>query len=87
MLKVDVLFNQYWVKLRLLFCNNIALESHEYHMKIVPTIYEDTSGEQSYSYQYTYALKSHTSTSYLGTVIPAIWFKSVINIYLIIIIY
>jgi hypothetical protein len=36
-----------------------AIESHEYHMKIVPTIYEDLSGNIANSFQYTYAYKSH----------------------------
>ena len=30
-------------------------ESHDYTMKIVPTIYEDSSGHKMVSYQYTYA--------------------------------
>ena len=30
-------------------------ESHDYTMKIVPTIYEDASGNSFISYQYTYA--------------------------------
>ena len=33
-----------------------AAESHDYTMKIVPTIYEDASGNSYVSYQYTYAL-------------------------------
>lgn len=30
-------------------------ESHDYTMKIVPTIYEDSAGKTLVSYQYTYA--------------------------------
>ncbi len=30
-------------------------ESHDYTMKIVPTIYEDSAGTTLVSYQYTYA--------------------------------
>ena len=30
-------------------------ESHDYTMKIVPTIYEDSAGNTLVSYQYTYA--------------------------------
>lgn len=52
-----------------------AIESHEYHMKIVPTIYEDLSGNNANSFQYTYAYKSHISFSHHGIVMPAIWFK------------
>jgi endoplasmic reticulum-Golgi intermediate compartment protein 1 len=32
-----------------------AAESHDYTMKIVPTIYEESSGNTEVSYQYTYA--------------------------------
>lgn len=34
-----------------------ALASHDYILKIVPTVYEDMSGKQRYSYQYTVANK------------------------------
>ena len=33
------------------------MESHDYIMKIVPTVYEDISGNRIVSYQYTYAYK------------------------------
>lgn len=31
--------------------------SFDYYMKLVPTIYEDLSGEKRFSYQYTFANK------------------------------
>lgn len=34
-----------------------ALASHDYILKIVPTVYEDLSGKQRFSYQYTVANK------------------------------
>lgn len=34
-----------------------ALASHDYILKIVPTVYEDKNGKQRYSYQYTVANK------------------------------
>ena len=34
-----------------------ALASHDYILKIVPTVYEDLSGRKRYSYQYTVANK------------------------------
>ena len=34
-----------------------AMESHDYIMKIVPTVYEHISGNRVVSYQYTYAYK------------------------------
>ena len=51
-----------------------AIESHEYHMKIVPTIYEDLSGNHANSFQYTFAYKSHIAFSHHGIAMPAIWF-------------
>lgn len=35
----------------------VALASHDYILKIVPTVYEDMSGKQRFSYQYTVANK------------------------------
>lgn len=51
--------------LRFLFLNanfyfpflTAALASHDYILKIVPTVYEDMGGKQRYSYQYTVANK------------------------------
>ena len=36
-----------------------ALASHDYILKIVPTVYEDLSGRKRFSYQYTVANKVH----------------------------
>lgn len=52
-----------------------TLESHDYVMKVVPTIYEDMSGTQLTSYQYTYAYRSYISFGHGGRVVPAIWFR------------
>lgn len=41
----------------ILCCIPAALASHDYILKIVPTVYEDKSGKQRYSYQYTVANK------------------------------
>ena len=51
------------------------MESHEYHMKIVPTRYEDLSGNVRSCFQYTAAHKTFVSLSHTGRVIPAIWFR------------
>ncbi|KAF0293723.1 Endoplasmic reticulum-Golgi intermediate compartment protein 1 [Amphibalanus amphitrite] len=56
-----------------------AMESHDYVMKIVPTVYEDISGNKVVSYQYTYAYKTYISFSPMGRFIPAIWFKYDLN--------
>lgn len=52
-----------------------ALESHDYVMKVVPTIYEESSGNQLIAYQYTYAYRSYVSFSHGGRVVPAVWFR------------
>ncbi|XP_071545931.1 endoplasmic reticulum-Golgi intermediate compartment protein 1-like [Panulirus ornatus] len=52
-----------------------ALESHDYVMKVVPTIYEESSGKQLVSYQYSYAYRSYISFSHGGRVVPAVWFR------------
>ncbi|ELW48018.1 Endoplasmic reticulum-Golgi intermediate compartment protein 1 [Tupaia chinensis] len=52
-----------------------ALASHDYILKIVPTVYEDKSGKQRYSYQYTVANKEYVAYSHTGRIIPAIWFR------------
>ncbi|XP_078220692.1 endoplasmic reticulum-Golgi intermediate compartment protein 1 isoform X8 [Callithrix jacchus] len=51
------------------------LASHDYILKIVPTVYEDKSGKQQYSYQYTVANKEYVAYSHTGRIIPAIWFR------------
>nr|XP_031293659.1 endoplasmic reticulum-Golgi intermediate compartment protein 1 isoform X3 [Camelus dromedarius] len=51
------------------------LASHDYILKIVPTVYEDKSGKQRYSYQYTVANKEYVAYSHTGRIIPAIWFR------------
>ncbi|XP_053091680.1 endoplasmic reticulum-Golgi intermediate compartment protein 1 isoform X2 [Pangasianodon hypophthalmus] len=52
-----------------------ALASHDYILKIVPTVYEDLSGKQKFSYQYTVANKEYVAYSHTGRIIPAIWFR------------
>ncbi|XP_015794921.1 endoplasmic reticulum-Golgi intermediate compartment protein 1 [Tetranychus urticae] len=56
-----------------------AIESHEYHMKIVPTIYEDNKGTKLQSFQYTSAYKSFLSFHHTGRMMPAIWFRYDLN--------
>lgn len=52
-----------------------ALASHDYILKIVPTVFEDLSGKQRFSYQYTVANKEYVAYSHTGRIIPAIWFR------------
>ncbi|KAG2456101.1 ERGI1 protein, partial [Polypterus senegalus] len=51
------------------------LASHDYILKIVPTVYEDMGGKQRFSYQYTVANKEYVAYSHTGRIIPAIWFR------------
>ncbi|XP_048671382.1 endoplasmic reticulum-Golgi intermediate compartment protein 1 isoform X2 [Marmota marmota marmota] len=55
--------------------NSNPLASHDYILKIVPTVYEDKNGKQRYSYQYTVANKEYVAYSHTGRIIPAIWFR------------
>ena len=55
------------------------LQSHEYHLRIVPSIYEELDGSMLRPYQYSYAYKKYVSIGFTGRVIPAIWFKYDIN--------
>lgn len=50
-------------------------ETHDYILKVVPTIFEDFGGEKLGTYQYTYVSRHYTSVSFLGKNIPAIWFR------------
>lgn len=52
-----------------------ALNTHEYILKIVPSVYESIGGEQRAGYQYTYAHKEYMAYHHSGRVIPAVWFK------------
>jgi len=56
-----------------------AAESHDYTMKIVPTIFEDTYGNTDVSYQYTYAYSNYVSYSHGGRSSSAIWFRYDLN--------
>uniref|UniRef100_A0A0M3JSR8 Endoplasmic reticulum-Golgi intermediate compartment protein 1 n=1 Tax=Anisakis simplex TaxID=6269 RepID=A0A0M3JSR8_ANISI len=55
--------------------NGESLSTHEYILKVVPSVYEDIHGKMQYSYQYTYAHREYISYHHTGRIIPAIWFK------------
>lgn len=52
-----------------------ALSSHDYIMKVVPSVYETINGDVLYSYQYTSAYKDYISYGHGHRVMPAIWFR------------
>lgn len=56
-----------------------VIHSHEYHLRIVPSIYEELNGSIMRPYQYSYAHKKFISMGFTGRVIPAVWFKYDIN--------
>lgn len=56
-----------------------SLQSHEYHLRIVPSIFEELNGSVLRPYQYSYAYKKYISLGFTGHVIPAVWFKYDIN--------
>ncbi|KAL6723203.1 hypothetical protein Aduo_018233 [Ancylostoma duodenale] len=51
------------------------LLTHEYILKIVPSVYEDINGKVWNSYQYTFGHKDYLAYHHSGQIIPAVWFK------------
>ncbi|VBB27258.1 unnamed protein product [Acanthocheilonema viteae] len=49
--------------------------THDYVLKIVPSVYEDINGNKKYNYQYTYAHKEYVTYHYSGKLMPALWFR------------
>jgi len=57
-----------------------ASSSHDYVMKIVPTIYEDVHHRNVYPYQFTYAHREYVPYTHGGFKVPAtIWFRYDLN--------
>jgi len=57
-----------------------GLSSHDYVLRIVPTIYEKRDGSLQNSFQYTWAHKEYTSYGHGGMgIVPAIWFRYDLN--------
>ncbi|CAG2202118.1 endoplasmic reticulum-Golgi intermediate compartment protein 1-like isoform X2 [Mytilus edulis] len=52
-----------------------ALATHDYIVKVVPSVYEDTSRNIIYPYQYTYSYREVMQYGHGGRVVPAIWFR------------
>ncbi|CAH3176897.1 unnamed protein product, partial [Porites evermanni] len=52
-----------------------SLSSHDYVLKIVPTIYEKLDGSKTFTYQYTWAYKDYVAYGHGGRILPAIWFR------------
>jgi len=52
-----------------------SISSHDYVMKVVPTVYETIDGDTKYMYQYTHAYKDYIAYGHGQRVMPAIWFR------------
>lgn len=52
-----------------------SASSHDYVLRVVPTIYEKLDGTKLYSFQYTWAHKDYISYGHGGRVMAAIWFR------------
>jgi endoplasmic reticulum-Golgi intermediate compartment protein 1 len=52
-----------------------ALSSHDYVLKIVPSLYEELGGRRIFSYQYTVAHKEYLAYHHSGQILPALWFR------------
>jgi len=52
-----------------------SISSHDYIMKIVPTVYETMDRDIKYMYQYTHAYKDYIAYGHGQRVMPAIWFR------------
>jgi len=54
--------------------------SHDYIMKVVPTVYESLNGKVLYPFQFTYAHREYSPYKNQGYKIPAtIWFRYELN--------
>jgi len=52
-----------------------GLATHDYTLRIVPTVYEDTNHNLRYPYQYTYSYREVMHFGHGGRAVPAIWFR------------
>ncbi|KAK3095302.1 hypothetical protein FSP39_012977, partial [Pinctada imbricata] len=52
-----------------------SFATHDYIVKIVPSVYEDSSGNIRFPYQYTYSYREVVQFGHGGRMMPAIWFR------------
>ncbi|XP_057298657.1 endoplasmic reticulum-Golgi intermediate compartment protein 1-like [Hydractinia symbiolongicarpus] len=52
-----------------------GLSSHDYIIKVVPTIYQRLNGSTQNTFQYSYAHKDYFSYGHHATIMPAVWFR------------
>ncbi|KAK7496259.1 hypothetical protein BaRGS_00012424 [Batillaria attramentaria] len=51
------------------------IATHDYILRVVPTVYEDISGNIRYPFQYTYSQREVIQYHHGGRAMPAIWFR------------
>ncbi|KAJ8317267.1 hypothetical protein KUTeg_005171 [Tegillarca granosa] len=51
------------------------MSTHDYIVKVVPTVYEDIKGNIRFPYQYTYSYRDLVQYGHGGRAMPAIWFR------------
>ncbi|XP_046361170.1 endoplasmic reticulum-Golgi intermediate compartment protein 1-like [Haliotis rufescens] len=51
------------------------LSTHDYILRVVPTVYEDIQGAARYPYQYTHSYRDIVQYHHGGAAVPAIWFR------------
>lgn len=51
------------------------IATHDYILRVVPTVYEDISGNIRYPFQYTYSQREVIQYHHGGRALPAIWFR------------
>lgn len=53
-----------------------ALNTHDYVLKVVPTLVEDVGGKKTFNtYQYTFAYREYMQVGHGHSIMPAIWFR------------
>ncbi|KAL3863877.1 hypothetical protein ACJMK2_005604 [Sinanodonta woodiana] len=55
--------------------NGNAIGTHDYILRIVPTVFEDRYGNIRFPYQYTYSYREMVQYSHGGRIMPVIWFR------------
>lgn len=52
-----------------------AQATHDYIIRVVPSVYVDSTGNRRYPYQYTYSYREILQYGHGGHMMPAIWFR------------
>ncbi|XP_059175916.1 endoplasmic reticulum-Golgi intermediate compartment protein 1-like [Physella acuta] len=55
--------------------NSNALTTHDYILRVVPSVYEDRYNNIRFPFQYTYSYRDMMQMGHGGHIMPAIWFR------------